>query len=380
MGARAAGSAMLAGACVVGCLWANGRAAALPPPMNSGVQVSTTHGIEFATIGSPGNRAASIAEAPELYPPFSYPASPLGAVPHEFRISRAEVTAGQWLEFVRAYAPYHDNVDDPYNPRFMGEWTNVTTGAPGQVPAYSVRVEYENKPVVVGWDYAARFCNWLTNGKGTAPAAFLTGAYDLQSVTVGANGHWAMLPVRLPTATFWLPSLDEWSKAAFFDPNRYGLGQDGYWKYPNASNTPLVPGWPEQGGQTDAGIPYAGPSQDPRFNDVGAYATVQSPWGLFDLSGGETEWSDVTNGFLDSAVTRGSQRYEWASLIPERDRIDWGGYGGYAVLGYAGIRIATSVPAPPALLPLAMLGFFAQRARRVSPASRARHPESLTVG
>ncbi len=65
-------------------------AGALPPPP-PGVEVTIQHGIEFSTIGSPGN-------AP-------YPGNPFvtgagwGSVSRTYSLSRTEITNAQWLPF-----------------------------------------------------------------------------------------------------------------------------------------------------------------------------------------------------------------------------------------------------------------------------------------
>ncbi len=68
--------------------------------------VTRQAGFEFVTIGSPGN-----AEVPPEYQSFPTPTPGLGRVNNEYRISRTEVTYGQYFDFVRAYAPLFDVTD-----------------------------------------------------------------------------------------------------------------------------------------------------------------------------------------------------------------------------------------------------------------------------
>jgi hypothetical protein len=85
------------------CAWVFASSAALAqpalPPPPAGVQVTTSYGMEFSTVGYAGNRATTQAEAPHLFPPYSMPATPVGAVDHAYRIARTELPASQWLEF-----------------------------------------------------------------------------------------------------------------------------------------------------------------------------------------------------------------------------------------------------------------------------------------
>ena len=75
----------------------------------------------------------------------------------------------------------------------------------------------------------ARFANWMHNGQGTGSTE--TGAYDMTIPT----------PVRLAGATVFLPSENEWYKAAYHDPLGSTAGgppgDDNYWLYPTQSDT-----------------------------------------------------------------------------------------------------------------------------------------------
>ncbi len=55
---------------------------------------------------------------------------------------------------------------------------------------------------------AMRFTNWLHNGQGSGDTE--SGAY-----TIGSGTD----EVRSANAKYWIPSEDEWYKAAYYDPN-----------------------------------------------------------------------------------------------------------------------------------------------------------------
>ncbi len=75
---------------------------------------------------------------------------------------------------------------------------------------------------------AMRFTNWLENGQPTGGSGTESGVY-----TIG-NG---LNETRAPGATFFIPSEDEWYKAAYHQPAAQGGDADDYWLYPTASNS-----------------------------------------------------------------------------------------------------------------------------------------------
>jgi hypothetical protein len=99
-----------------------------------------------------------------------------------------------------------------------------------------------DKPVIAInlWD-AARFVNWLHNGQpsgGQSAETTEDGAYALGGLAPVDNPTWT----RKVGATWFLPTENEWYKAAFYDP-RSALaggpaGDDHYWLYPTRSNLP----------------------------------------------------------------------------------------------------------------------------------------------
>ena len=87
----------------LGRILAAGTAVSASVARIANAEVFTSQGLTFVAVRDAGNRAATVAEAP-LWPTF---APPLGAVDHEFGIMRTNVTNADWVEFVRAYAPYY---------------------------------------------------------------------------------------------------------------------------------------------------------------------------------------------------------------------------------------------------------------------------------
>ncbi len=86
-----------------------------------------------------------------------------------------------------------------------------------------------NHPVnYVTWYDAIRFANWLNNGQ--VPGSTETGAYTLLGGTpTPSNGNSI---TRNAGATVFLPSENEWYKAAYYNP-----ATSSYFQYPTSSNT-----------------------------------------------------------------------------------------------------------------------------------------------
>jgi hypothetical protein len=97
-----------------------------------------------------------------------------------------------------------------------------------------------NKPATgISWYEAARFVNYLNQSKGFAPAYKFVGAGTDQvfsAWTVGDSGYNPNNPFRNQNSKYVLPSLDEWHKAAYYNPTN-----DTYSTYPNGSNLAPIP-------------------------------------------------------------------------------------------------------------------------------------------
>ncbi len=141
----------------------------------------------------------------------------------------------------------------------------------------------------MSWEYAARYVNWLHHGKVNEAWAFETGVYDVSTFGCAESGDCELQWVRSPGARFWIPNIDEWTKAAYWDPEKND-GEGGYWRYPNGTDHALRPGFPGEGGQRNSR-----PSHDVSGFplDVGSFQDQPSPWGLLDMAGGESEWIET---------------------------------------------------------------------------------------
>lgn len=312
-------------------------------PLSATAEPPPDYDFKWATIGAAGNRPVTPEEAPRLFPPYLDPSMAVGRVDHEYRIARTEMTVGQWHEFVQAYAPYYTG--SPYESAFTGFF--ITWNG----REYVKEPGSDNYPTDMSWRMAARYCNWLHNGKNLEQWAFESGAYDTSTFITEPGGYFQDQPKHSPDAKYWIPTHDEWIKATHYDPDRYGPGQEGYWLYPDGGDEPLIAGWPEQGGETTAGIEL---TSGFRFLEVGSYPDVQSPWGLLDASGGWREWGEDDFGSRWSRAWLGSQAFEADPVYPGTDQVD---YFGASRPWFAGatLRIASVVPAPSSLALITLL-------------------------
>lgn len=294
-------------------------------PSLSLAQVGPDPRLDFVTVGSAGNRPTNDSEVPRQL------GLRLGAVDHEYQITRTEVTNRQWLGFVQAYGPLIGMSD---NPDFTGGW--IYRDFQGQ---YVIPRGAEDLAIKTTWHMAARFTNWLGNDRRTDAPAFESGAYDTLTFTQNADGSRNDQLTHTPGARFWIPTEDEWVKSAFFDLNKNGPGQEGYWLYPNRSDSPPISGLPGVG-TTSAGTRDI-------FN-VGSYTTALSPWGLLDTSGSESEWTETVfdPSFRRDRYYRGTSSNTDEFFIPFFDRTDSHDSLRITPDLTFGIRIATSIPAP----------------------------------
>jgi formylglycine-generating enzyme required for sulfatase activity len=329
-------------AIAAGALLAADPASAQPPP---------DYGHDFVTVGAPGNPGATAADLPH-----APEQAGVGRVDYEFRITSTEVTTSQWWEFARLYQHFIDPNDG--TGRHALEGRQLFTLLDGSL-FYDPRSA--NRPVETSWYMAARYVNWLHNGQGTDQESFETGVYDTSTFTRNPDGTVNDQQVRSAGSLYFLPSENEIRKAAYYDPNRHGEGLGGYWQYGHRSDLAPISGLPSQGGQTNTGVrDYVN-----LRGDVGEYADVQSPWGLFDVSGGESEWlEDTRDPTFGTRAWHGTSNGDPDFFITDYDRLDAFNHE-FAYFRGAGFRVASAVPSPtiPSILVLAGIAHFVRRFR-----------------
>jgi formylglycine-generating enzyme required for sulfatase activity len=292
--------------------------------------------IDWVTVGAPVNPADT---ATNCY------AADCGSVSYEYFISTYEVTNAQYAEFLNAKAA--DNADPLglYSTAMAGI---TRSGSPGTY-VYTVNTGFADKPVnYVSFYDALRFTNWLNNGQGDGDTE--TGAYTLLGGTATpSNGT---LVLRNPDADIFLPSENEWYKAAYWDP-----GTQGFLDFPAGSNDPTVCAAPGATPNTANCDVAAG-----GVTDVGAYTGSASPYGTFDQGGNVWEWNEQ----IVSGSERGLRGGSWSAnaLNPAASSPSEGSPDYWDA--QIGFRVASFVPEPDAS-PLAMIvltGLAARQERR----------------
>ena len=324
-------------------------------------------GVEFSRIGAVNNAAYGGSD------PFNIGVTGRGSVGYEYSIGRFEVTTAQWVEFYNAVYARADAISFPaqtlWTPTIWGAVRDTSYTGPGT--RYRVNPNVANAAMLpvggISWRTAAVYCNWLHNNKSSNASAFLNGAYDVSTFS-GGFPTFTDQASRSAGARYWIPSWDEWMKAAHYDPNR--LNSDGsvggWWTYPQMSD--LAPtygppaGFPGGSAANEANSGFNTPDDVEYRIPLGVYANVQSPWGLFDVAGATSEWTETvyTVGDISGRRTDGSA---WG--IDAVDEIFAAG-SPQPNLPFSryGLRLATSIPTPGTSLVLLFLTSVSGMCRR----------------
>jgi sulfatase modifying factor 1 len=307
--------------------------------------------IETVTVGDAGNAADT---------------TTYGAVADVFALGKYEVTIGQYATFLNAVAA--TDTYSLYNPGMATDQNIAGITRTGSSGSYSYSVSgSDTRPIThVSWFDAARFANWMNNG-ATNGASTETGAYTLNGATSGVGF------TKNAGATWWIPSEDEWYKAAYY---KGGGTNAGYWDYPTQSDS--APGNVVGGAANQANYnngvysvtqssTYSGTLN--YLTDGGAFSASDSAYATFDQGGNVIEWNDAVTG--SNRVIRGGSWNFDASLLPSSHR---NSVAPTVEDGYLGFRLA-SVPEPStyALLVMAAAGLGAHvlRWRRCAKVSRS---------
>jgi sulfatase modifying factor 1 len=229
-----------------------------------------------------------------------------GSVGYEYNIGTYDVTSSQYCAFLNAvaandvYGLYHPNRASTTE----GNPGIIQNGSPGSY-TYTVIDGRGNYPATdVSFFNAARFANWLDNGQPVGAEGVgttETGAYTL-SPTMDASV--AALPpgqkqnyesstqdndavVRSATASWAVPTENEWYKAAYFDPDRNPANYVGdYWYFPDRTDTSQI-------AETQMTFNISG-----NVNDTTPVGTYPDPSfvGTYDQGGDVYQWNESIPG------------------------------------------------------------------------------------
>lgn len=276
--------------------------------------------IEFVPIGNPGN-AADTTGLP----------NPAGAVAYNFNMGKFEVS--------------RDMVTKANTLGGLGISLADLTNYGGNGV---------NRPATgVSWNEAARFVNWLNTSTGNQPAYKFTfqpgdGSYDTISNivpwTLGEAGYDPNNVYRNSQARYFLPSVNEWYKAAYYNP-----ATGTYSNYPTGSDTAparvasgTAPGTTVNGQLGPADITLAG--------GLSFYGTMAQ-------GGNANEWEetdyDLVNGPTTGSSFRGVRGGNWNNGSSDMLASTRLSYNPGTANDYFGFRVASlpaSVPEPSAFL------------------------------
>ena len=167
----------------------------------------------------------------------------VGRVDHDYLIGQYQVYVEQYCEFLNAVASTSDTYGI-YKSLMSnaGPHGIIDTATVSGVTTYSPRDYCYHRPITsVRWYDALRYCNWLDNGKPSGTQSSSTtedGAYPVSGLTTTDDSSIVMNSTNPNTGlspSYWLPTNDEWHKAAYYQ----GHGtQSLYWTYPTQSDIP----------------------------------------------------------------------------------------------------------------------------------------------
>jgi formylglycine-generating enzyme required for sulfatase activity len=301
-----------------------GQAQSLLQTFGSGADEFT---LEFVTIGNPGNTANTT---------WSISA---GAVAYTYGIGKYEVSRSM-IEKANSMGTLGITLQD------LGSY-----GGNGA-----------NRPATgINWYEAAKFVNWLNTSTGGTAAYKFDGSGNFQLWSAGDAGYDANNLFRNSLARYWLPSRDEWYKAA------YG-NSDGAWNiYATGSDTlPTVTAGGTLSGTTVYGQSLAfdpsGPADIDNAGGLSAFGTMAQGGNVFEWT--ESAADGVNSSELENRGRQGGSFYSGdGDLAAHSFRFGQDSPSSDFIIG---LRVAT-VPEPSAFSLLVVgLGGLAFLRRRKS--------------
>jgi sulfatase modifying factor 1 len=294
-----------------------------------------------------------------------------GAIAYDYQIGKYEVTNSQYTEFLNTVA-----ITDNYGlyKVDMGENIRggiVRNGVPGFY-SYTTKTNMANKPVnFVSWFDAARYCNWLHNGKKTGSQSIHTtenGVYPLFGATSGVILKQVVPPSPTPTPTATTtktptptPSITPAvTSTPTQTPTVTATPSVTITNTPTNSSTPSVTATvtpsttPTRSSTpvvtpTNTVTPSSSRSQivtanSANFNNCGGNVSTvgtngrSSYYGAYDMSGNVWEWTDTTVASLNKVLRGGNLAYNEAYLSSTfqtyADMTSRNGYIGFRIGSY----------------------------------------------
>jgi formylglycine-generating enzyme required for sulfatase activity len=316
--------------------------ASLAAPSHAGVVTfgsgANQFNMEFVTIGNPGNAADTTGNP-----------NPAGAVGYTYGIGKFEVSREMITKYNSAFGTDNNLAIT------LAAYSGVTGGPRGAMPASGIT-----------WNAAARFVNWLNVSSGYAPAyKFTSGGVDTNIAlwAPGDAGYDVNNRYRNSLARFVLPNINEWYKAAFYDPNKSGGA--GYYDWATGSDTKptAVAGGTGVNTAVYANTYAQGPA------DV-TNAGGLSPYGVMGLGGNVWEFQessfDQTNsaGSLNRMVRGGDWNNNQSDFPSALGRVSVPSNSLLFTNDWIGFRVTEVVPEPSMMVIGTLFGLGGLVAKR----------------
>jgi len=338
---------------------------------------ATLLGYDLVKVGDPGNagQTQTYTNGGELT---------FGDVAYEFWIGKNHVTIGQYAEFLNAVAKsdprglWNASMGSDQRIRGIersgsdGSYVYTVVGPNGTNPVGAQSAA--NRPITfVTWFDSARFTNWMANGKvlnpvdQTAALALIdNGAYTLGTLTSGtAPAKNATNPNTGAAPTFYIPTENEWYKAAYYSPVKDGPSTPGYYTYGTQSDMAPDNGWDGTNALAITGsanqanyrisnryavtgtTTFIGSTDNQNvLTDVGTFTDSSSYYGAFDMSGNVFDWNDLDGTSGSDRGLRGGSWTSVASTLSSSFRNELPSGPGNNGIGF---RLASPVPEPATL-------------------------------
>jgi len=215
----------------------------------------------------------------------------------------------------------------------------------------------------ISWNEAARFVNWLNTSSGHSAAYQFdtTGANDnIDLWELGDTGYDASNPFRNSNAYYFLPSEDEWYKAAYYDPDA-NSGAGGYWNYATGSDTAptAVASGTTSGTAVYDQLTATVPADITNAGGLSPYGTMAQNGNVWEW--GESQFTAPNNSAFAYRIRRGGIWISNSDPLHSSDRSSDLPTSSYASTGF---RVA-SVPESSSflLIALGLMTFLLRRKR-----------------
>jgi sulfatase modifying factor 1 len=271
--------------------------------------------IDFVTIGNPGNPADTTGVP-----------STAGSVLYTYRIGKYEISE-QMIDKANALG---------------GLGTTKDTRGP-------------NKPATsISWYEAAKFVNWLNTSTGNHAAYKFDIGGNFQLWQPTDPGYMPGILFRNSLAKYFLSSVDEWYKAAYYDPSA-GI----YYNFPTGSDIPPIS--VATGTAPGTAVYQAGPADITQAGGL-------SPYGTMAQGGNAAEWNETSlsaTGQSPDLSGRAIRGGDWASFANDLASFSAVQLIPSAESATVGFRVSSNVPEPSiiALFESALVIIFGVRNR-----------------